>query len=72
MWVAPNLLTFTGFLFTVGNFILLSIYDYSFQAADEKPGFPPVPNWVWLIAAFNLFMAHTLGKARINITVSIL
>ena len=61
MWIAPNVLTFTGFLFTVANFVLLSIYDYSFHAADGGI-YTPVPRWVWILAAFNLFMAHTLGK----------
>jgi ethanolaminephosphotransferase len=61
MWIAPNVLTFTGFLFTVANFILLSIYDYSFHAADGGD-YAPVPRWVWILAAFNLFMAHTLGE----------
>lgn len=29
-WLAPNVLTFTGFLCLIMNFILFSIYDYSF------------------------------------------
>lgn len=29
-WLAPNLLTFTGFMCLVAEFILFSIYDYSF------------------------------------------
>ncbi len=29
-WLAPNILTFTGFLCLIINFILLSVYDYSF------------------------------------------
>ena len=65
MWVAPNMLTFVGFLFTVANFVLLSIYDFHFKAAGDEAGNPspyPVPQWVWFLAAFNLFMAHTLGK----------
>jgi ethanolaminephosphotransferase len=63
MWIAPNLLTFTGFLFTVANFILLSIYDFHFYAGGgypDKDAYSPVPSWVWILAAFNLFMAHTL------------
>ncbi|XP_050701938.1 ethanolaminephosphotransferase 1-like [Eriocheir sinensis] len=62
-WVAPNVLTFVGFLFTVGNFVLLAFYDYSYYASsDDPPGdkYPPIPNWVWLACAFNHFMAHTL------------
>lgn len=29
-WLAPNLLTFVGFLCLIVNFLLFSIYDYSF------------------------------------------
>jgi len=57
MWIAPNILTFTGFLFTCANFVLLSFYDFDFQAAQLNP----IPRWVWILAAFNMFMAHTLG-----------
>lgn len=62
-WVAPNVLTFVGFLFTVANVILLGIFDYSYYASsDESPGdkYPPIPDWVWIACAFNHFMAHTL------------
>lgn len=30
MWLAPNVLTFVGFLCLIANFILFSIYDYNF------------------------------------------
>ncbi|KAI1287612.1 Ethanolaminephosphotransferase 1 [Halotydeus destructor] len=60
-WVAPNLLTFTGFLFTILNTYLLSHYDYYFYASSDKyPDYKPVPKWVWLLCAFGHFMAHTL------------
>ncbi|PNF19293.1 hypothetical protein B7P43_G07517 [Cryptotermes secundus] len=60
-WIAPNLLTFAGFLFTVLNFLLLSYYDYNFYASsDEHPEFPAVPQWVWAVAALNIFLAYTL------------
>lgn len=63
-WIAPNLLTFAGFLFTVLNFLLLSYYDYNFYASsDEHPEFPAVPQWVWAVAALNIFLAYTLGKS---------
>ena len=29
-WLAPNILTFTGFLCLIVNFVFFSIYDYSF------------------------------------------
>ncbi len=65
MWIAPNLLTFTGFLFTVANFILLSIYDFHFYAGgggNPESAYAPIPSYIWFLAAFNLFMSHTLGK----------
>ncbi|XP_026464573.1 ethanolaminephosphotransferase 1-like [Ctenocephalides felis] len=51
-WIAPNLLTFAGFLLTVLNFFCW--YDYFF---DSAIGIPP---WVWLFVGVNLFVAYTL------------
>ena len=60
-WLAPNLLTFTGFLFTVANGLLLTIYDANFCASsDSIPWCPPVPAWVWFACAVSHFLAHTL------------
>ncbi|XP_046738583.1 ethanolaminephosphotransferase 1-like isoform X1 [Diprion similis] len=60
-WVAPNLLTFTGFLFTVVNFLMFASYDYYFYASsDDMPEYPNIPRWVYAMAAFNIFMAYTL------------
>jgi len=69
MWVAPNLLTFVGFLCCIGHFLLLAIYDYDYRSATAPPslshfpGIPegtPVPGWVWLMVALLLFLSHTL------------
>ncbi|XP_058818033.1 ethanolaminephosphotransferase 1 isoform X2 [Topomyia yanbarensis] len=57
-WIAPNLLTFTGFLLTVVNFFLIGYYDFGFTAAALNPN--PIPDWVWILAAINLFVAYTL------------
>ncbi|GLH04136.1 Uncharacterized protein GBIM_09913 [Gryllus bimaculatus] len=60
-WIAPNVLTFVGFLFTVFNFILFSYYDYYFYASSlDHSEIPPIPRWVWLAAAINIFLAYTL------------
>ncbi|XP_015520663.1 ethanolaminephosphotransferase 1 isoform X1 [Neodiprion pinetum] len=60
-WVAPNLLTFTGFLFTVVNFLMFASYDYYYYASsDNIPEYPNIPRWVYAMAAFNIFMAYTL------------
>lgn len=59
MWIAPNLITFTGFLLTIVNFLLIGYYDYGFTAANDKEH--PIPRWVWLVASINIFLAYTLG-----------
>ncbi|GAB0086509.1 ethanolaminephosphotransferase 1 [Sergentomyia squamirostris] len=59
-WVAPNLMTFLGFLFTALNFVMLSWYDWGFWASTDAPGAQSIPNWFWALAAFNLFLAYTL------------
>lgn len=59
-WIAPNLVTFIGFLFTALNFIILSWYDWGFYASTSYENTTPVPNWFWLMAAINIFLAYTL------------
>ncbi|CAH0714343.1 unnamed protein product, partial [Brenthis ino] len=61
VWVAPNLLTFSGFLLTVLNFLLFSYYDYGFHAlTKENINNDHIPRWVWALSAINLFVAYTL------------
>lgn len=62
--MAPNVLTFSGFLLTVLNFFLLAYYDPTFNASSEHKSadVPDVPKWVFLLSAINLFVAHTLGE----------
>ncbi|XP_040167201.1 ethanolaminephosphotransferase 1 [Anopheles arabiensis] len=59
-WIAPNLMTFAGFLFTVANFVMLSWYDWGFWASTDLENTTPVPNWFWVVAAVNIFLAYTL------------
>lgn len=61
--VAPNVLTFVGFLFTAANFAMLSWYDWSFTAssgASSTDPVAPIPNVCWLLAAIFIFTAYTL------------
>jgi len=69
MWVAPNLLTLVGFMFCVGHFLLLTIYDYDYRAGtappdisklEGLPGGTPVPGFIWFLVALFLFLSHTL------------
>lgn len=57
-WLAPNLITFTGFMFLVLNFLMLAFYDYDFHASAE--GHKHVPSWVWFAAGLFNFLAYTL------------
>lgn len=64
-WMAPNLITFTGFLLTIVNFFLIGYYDFNFDAANHIHK-TIIPNWVWIVASINIFVAYTLGKIRKN------
>lgn len=56
-------MTFVGFLFTVANFVMLSWYDWGFWASSTGvENSVPIPNWFWAVAAFNIFLAYTLGE----------
>lgn len=60
-WLAPNLITFVGFLFTVLSFILLSYYDYQYYASSTNhPNHLPVPKWVFSLIGIYIFLAYTL------------
>lgn len=60
-WLAPNVMTFVGFLFSALNFVMLSWYDWDFTASsDDYPDVALIPNIVWLLAAIFIFTAYTL------------
>lgn len=50
-------------MFTVGNFLMFSYYDYTFHASDDThKEYMPIPKWVFMMSAINLFAYHTLGS----------
>ncbi|XP_048386996.1 ethanolaminephosphotransferase 1 [Stegostoma tigrinum] len=57
-WLAPNLLTFSGFMLLVLNFCTLAYFDYDFYASGSS--YKHVPSWVWIAAGLLNFMAYTL------------
>ena len=70
LWIAPNLLTLTGFLMLVVNFAIMTYYDPHFYASSrDHLECSPIPNWVWLVGAICNFLSHTLGKAQTGIYV---
>ncbi|XP_029447100.1 ethanolaminephosphotransferase 1-like [Rhinatrema bivittatum] len=60
LWIAPNVLTFSGFLIILLNYFILSLYDWHYTASG--PGHEHVPAWVWLFAAFTTFCAYALDS----------
>ncbi|XP_041357098.1 ethanolaminephosphotransferase 1-like [Gigantopelta aegis] len=61
LWIAPNVLTLTGFLLLLVNFIILTYYDMDFYASSrDHPEYLTIPNWVWLVGALNNFLSHSL------------
>ncbi|GAB5569991.1 choline/ethanolaminephosphotransferase 1 isoform X1 [Prionailurus iriomotensis] len=57
-WLAPNLITFSGFLLVVFNFLLMAYFDPDFYAS--APGHKHVPDWVWIVVGILNFIAYTL------------
>lgn len=58
--MAPNLITFTGFLLISSNLFLIGYYDFDFKALNYERKI--IPNWVWIVAGVNIFAAYTLGN----------
>lgn len=58
-YVAPNLITFSGFMLTVFNYLLIGYYDYYFRVANGTEEYY-IPRWVFVVAGINVFVAYTL------------
>lgn len=66
-WVAPNLLTFSGFMLLVLQTVVLTFYDpYWLATAVEYPEYPSIPPWVWWLCFCTQFFSHTLGKCCLS------
>lgn len=60
LWIAPNILTFSGFLMILFNYILLCFYDWDYTASGI--GSQHIPNWIWISAALGNFLAYALDS----------
>ena len=54
-WLAPNLITFIGFMFLVLNFLMLSFYDFDFYASGGSVCFARFHFYFVLFAVGHLF-----------------
>lgn len=70
--IAPNVMTFAGFLLTALNFVMLSWYDWDFLASTDDDRHQPIPNWFWIFASVNIFLAYTLGEFLISFVIDFL
>lgn len=60
-WLAPNLLTFLGFLLVSFNFLLTCHFDWNFYASSPNhKEVAPIPQWVWFVMFVCHFASHTL------------
>ena len=63
MWLAPNVMTFVGWVLTVAIFLVLSYYDPYIVAGGSRNDLHKhyhIPQWIWIYIAFAHFAAHTL------------
>ncbi|CAB3996973.1 Ethanolaminephosphotransferase 1 [Paramuricea clavata] len=63
MWLAPNVMTFLGWVLTVAIFLILSYYDPYIVAAGSYNNLHKqyhIPQWIWIYIALAHFVAHTL------------
>lgn len=59
MWVAPNLMTFAGYVCLVIDYCLLAYYDWNFTATND-PNNIGIPRWVWFVIAVLHAASHHL------------
>lgn len=59
-WLAPNLMTFTGFMLLVIQYVILCCYDPVYNAVNPIEHTSTIPQWVWWFSFFAQFFSHTL------------
>lgn len=60
-WLAPNMLTFLGFILAASNFLITCYYDWGFYASSPNhPEVSPIPAWIWFVLFVFHFGSHTL------------
>ena len=64
MWVAPNVLTFVGWILLMLNFWLLAYYDwdYNTSSSDRDLNRQPIPSGVWMYCGVAHIVAYMLDE----------
>lgn len=62
MWLAPNLLTFIGWLLLMVNFWLLAYYDWDYNTSTSNRDLnrQPIPGIVWVYCGIAHVLAYVL------------
>ena len=58
-WIAPNMLTFIGFMCCFLHYVVPSVFDYNFTASTLGSS-NQIPSLVWFMVGTLLFLSHTL------------
>ncbi|XP_063689816.1 ethanolaminephosphotransferase 1-like [Bolinopsis microptera] len=58
-WVAPNVMTFAGYICLLIDYCLLAHYDWTFTAENESSQ-ANIPRWVWFLVAVLHAASHHL------------
>ncbi|XP_030026133.2 ethanolaminephosphotransferase 1 [Manduca sexta] len=62
-WIAPNVITFAGFLCMVAAVVLLTVYDYDWRASvrwTERQTEYGIPGWAFTTCGVLIFLAYNL------------
>ena len=62
LWMAPNLLTFIGWLLLMLNFLLLAYFDWDFNTSTNSRGLKrqPIPSSVWVFCGVSQLVSYAL------------
>ena len=59
-WLAPNLMTFVGWLLTLQIFLMMSYWDPFLNIHGGEDTVSEIPRWAWMYFAVAHFVSHTL------------
>lgn len=60
-WIAPNVITLLGFLFSAVPFVLIFVI-FGTHFYNEEPASAKIPNWVFFAEAVSYFLYRMLDE----------